>query len=75
MRYKYIEEEYPHWFTVNDETVIAHNTDREDFVPVIDERAIKEHSLVVEKLCEIACAWAESDHDAFANYWYGPEKI
>lgn len=75
MKYKYVEEEYPNWF-VNGDLILAFNNKREKDISIKGltkeevDALIAEHNLVVEKLCEIACAWAESDHEAFTKYWY-----
>lgn len=80
MRQKYVEERYPSWFTTGTypdgrkSLLLAHNTDRETEVAVIPEDAdkiMKEHDLLLDKLCEIAVAWAESDNESFTKFWYG----
>lgn len=76
MREKYVFETYPMWFE-NGGLILAFDTKREKDIDIRTpltkadiEAIINEHDLVVKKLADMACAWAESDHDAFTKYWY-----
>lgn len=76
MRHKYVEEKYPKWF-INGDLICAFNTKREFDVSIRTRMSeselvnlVEEHNMTVEKLCEIACAWADSDHKAFTDFWY-----
>jgi len=83
MRYKYVEELYPEWFQHGNDgdLVIAYNVAGESEIqkgkPLSQEdieKLIKEHDRTVNRLCEVACAWSNSDDEAFTKFWYGEPR-
>lgn len=77
MRWKYVEEAFPRFFRSGGEIYIGFNSNREDSVEETSKALFnfldKEHNLVIDRLCEMACAWDESDHEAFEKFWYKKE--